>query len=355
MASPVWRLARLRIELEMVCPACTRRRGSTQTPPQMRTRLCPAHPGRPGAASETRIARFRATRRLACLRSMRMERGVRITGDYMSPPVRAGHNSRGSQASTSFSSSVMSLTQMLQLRPQPFQRLGVLDEPLVLAGGLAHRFLQLRRLPGLFQEAENMPLIDGRDDRIEIGIPVKSMRTACGCPVRIDLSNSTPVTFGMRLIGHDDVDFVVAHQLQAFLGTAGPEHVELAAQQVVHRVAHVGLVVDDQERVPFCWSSWLGFSVLSRAGERKSRFPRPASLSTSMRPPCADTMWCEIDNPSPVPFADVLGREERIEQARQLVRSDAGAVVGFPAEIVPAGRACGCRCGHRSLAKRLDG
>src|ERR1019366_9392964 len=99
---------------------------------------------------------------------------------------------------------------------------------------------------------------------------------------------------------HDDVDFVVVHQLQALVGAARFQHPEFAAQEIVYGIAHVHLVIDHQQRV-FC--RWVHGWVLDSFKGRWTRkqVPSPGLLSTSMRPPCPVMMPCEIDRPNPVP------------------------------------------------------
>ena len=63
------------------------------------------------------------------------------------------------------------------------------------------------------------------------------------------------------LVGHDDVDIVLAEESEPFLGIASPQHVEAATQQIVHRIGDVGLIVDDEQRVfRHGWPRGTGFA-----------------------------------------------------------------------------------------------
>ena len=65
--------------------------------------------------------------------------------------------------------------------------------------------------------------------------------------------------------------------------------------------------------------SWTGSTSRKTA-------PRSAGTSSSV-PPCADAMPCEIERPSPVPFADRFGGEERLEDPPAQLFVDSAAVV----------------------------
>ena len=126
-------------------------------------------------------------------------------------------------------------------------------EPIELGRGLAHGRLQLLGLPRLFHELKDVPLVDRRDDRFQIGITREEHPDRLRIP-RLHLGQELDAgDLRHPLVRHHDVHFLFLHDAIALLGAIRLEHPKLAAQQVVNRVANVRLVVDDEQAVPRCW------------------------------------------------------------------------------------------------------
>ena len=83
--------------------------------------------------------------------------------------------------------------------------------------------------------------------------PVKSIRIACGCRALSLVKQLDARDLRHPLVGHHDVHFLLLHDPVALLGAMRLEDPELAAEQVVHRVADIGLVIHDQHAVPGGW------------------------------------------------------------------------------------------------------
>src|SRR5579872_3417031 len=69
------------------------------------------------------------------------------------------------------------------------------------------------------------------------------------------------------------------------------------------RAEHRDVIVDQQDLSCHAASPWRGVSATAEIGRSMStRVPRPSSLSIVMTPPCAVTIPCTTERPSPVPL-----------------------------------------------------
>jgi hypothetical protein len=142
------------------------------------------------------------------------------------------------------------ILEFADFRDQVLSFLGGGFEPVEFGRRLPHRDLQVLGLPRLFYELENMPLVDRGDDGFQIGVAREKHPDRLVMP-RLEFRQHLDARdLGHPLVRHHDVHFLFLHDPVAVNGAIRLEDPKLAAQEVVHRVAHVGLVVDDQKAVP---------------------------------------------------------------------------------------------------------
>ncbi len=115
---------------------------------------------------------------------------------------------------------------------------------------LADRGLHLLGLPGLAQVAEDVPLVDGVDHRLDVGIAGEQQPGGVG-PRPLDPAEEVhPAHVGHPLIGQDHGRIQAVHGVERLdRGDEGGDLVVLA-EQVVERSQDVRLVVDDHQRRP---------------------------------------------------------------------------------------------------------
>src|SRR5229473_5754065 len=176
------------------------------------------------------------------------------------------------------------LPQSFQLCTQMGELFVLFDEPVVLLGGLADDGEQVIRLPGLFYEFENVSVIDGLDD----GLQIRETGEQEANRKRMAMAD-VPEKFHTRdaghpLVRHDDMNLVLAHEASAFRGARRFEHRKLMAQEVVDGVADIRLVVHYQQAMLLGWSHRAPFPA-GRGRKMRNVAPSPGRLSTSMRPP----------------------------------------------------------------------
>jgi hypothetical protein len=134
-------------------------------------------------------------------------------------------------------------------------------QPVIFGGGLPNGREEFFGLPGFADESEDVALVDRGDYRIQIYESREEQPDRLRVPSLELRQQLDPRDLRHALIRHDDVNFLLLHQLVALFGAVCLEDSELAAQQVVHGVAHIGLVIDDQQAVlgsghDLQWFSW---------------------------------------------------------------------------------------------------
>jgi len=139
--------------------------------------------------------------------------------------------------------------EVFELLAHAFHVFGLGDEAVVFGGGFADGFFQLFGLPRLAEKFENVPLVDGGDDGVDVGVAGEQHAHRLGMAQADLVEKFHAGEQRHALVGHDDVDFVVLEELHALSARARLEDLELAAQQVMHRIADILLVIDHQERV----------------------------------------------------------------------------------------------------------
>src|SRR5262249_53445541 len=74
------------------------------------------------------------------------------------------------------------------------------------------------------------------------------------------------------LVGHHDVHLLLLHDPTALLGAMRLEDPEFTPEQVLHRVAHIRLIIHDQHAVPGDWHVQASSATLvpERFGERRN-------------------------------------------------------------------------------------
>ena len=205
------------------------------------------------------------------------------------------------------------------LHLQPLVRLAeLLDQAGVLAGEMEHldrppqRDPKLVVLPGLGDVAVDAAAVDRLDERADVGVAGEHDAHR----VRTDLHRARQELRAAHarhaLVGDDHRGVGAIEQLERRRAAVGRHDLELVAVVEPEELQDVGLVVDDDDRVaaivevhapPICSRARLCCQVRApgSASTMVKVAPRPGSLSTSMRPPCAAMMPWLIDRPRPVP------------------------------------------------------
>ena len=116
--------------------------------------------------------------------------------------------------------------------------------------GELDRLAQLLRRARLGQEPEHFALVDRALDRVEIGVAGEQdahgpRRERADLRQHLDAGH-----LRHAVIGHDDVDVLVADDVERFGAVRREEQIELPAEHDPHRVQHALLVVDEQEPRP---------------------------------------------------------------------------------------------------------
>ena len=120
---------------------------------------------------------------------------------------------------------------------------------------------QLLGAPGLFQELEDVALIDGRDHRLQVGVAGEEHAHRLGIAGPHLRQKLHAGDLRHALVRHDDMDFVFPHQSEALLGILGAQDLEFTAQKIMDGIAHVRFVIDDQEGVFLgCAHSFTSFN-----------------------------------------------------------------------------------------------
>ena len=130
----------------------------------------PAHPRRPPRRHQLRRLALASKPRVEVLRNPRMLNNDSRSAGFGVPQPAAWNRQPRLRSRTSSSSICKRSCRLCNSEPEPGHFPGLLDQAIVFRGGFADGFFQLGGLPGLFQELEDVPLIDGGDDRIEVGV-----------------------------------------------------------------------------------------------------------------------------------------------------------------------------------------
>jgi hypothetical protein len=157
------------------------------------------------------------------------------------------------------------------------------------------------------------------------------------------LHEREPVHVRHLPVGDDDVGAALVERGQR--GSAVVAHlarVAGATERGGHHLGHARLVVDDEHPRRVAHAA---------AGRRMVKHaPPPGRSPTSMRPPCASTIWRATARPSPVPF----GRVVRTARTRATAARAMPAPRSATASSIPPSAAC-ARIDLAARRRRLDG
>ena len=118
--------------------------------------------------------------------------------------------------------------------------------------GELDRLAQLLRRARLRQKTEHLALVDRAFDGVEVRVARQqdahgSRRERANLRQHLDARH-----LRHAVIGDDDVDVLVADDVERFGAVRREEQIELAPEHDPHRVQHALLVVDEQEPRPGC-------------------------------------------------------------------------------------------------------
>ena len=140
----------------------------------------------------------------------------------------------------------------------------------------------------------NVPLIDGIDQRLDVGI-AREKQAHAGGVIAAHLGQKLHARhFGHALVGHDDVHLLIGELFEPGPARSGAHHAVVEAQQVVHTADHVRLVVNHQKGVPSFFH--VGLSALrlvarrslksaTRGKRMRKHVPCPR-VESLIEPPC---------------------------------------------------------------------
>src|SRR5262249_52372601 len=123
-------------------------------------------------------------------------------------------------------------------------------------------------------------------------------------PVRDDpLAELDPVHPAHVQVGEDDVEVSACDEIDGLGGRGGPAHVEPFGRDAGgDRLAHRLPVVDDEDAARHDAASIRPLPSPVGCGRKiEKRLPSPATLATSIHPPCSLTMPWATARPRPVP------------------------------------------------------
>ena len=113
--------------------------------------------------------------------------------------------------------------------------------------GLADQGLEFQGVPGLEDVAEDPPLVDRVDDRLDVGVPGEEHPHRVG-PGDAGLGQEGVAAHPRHpLVREDHVDVLATQDLQGRVAGPGREDAIGAVEQVPEALEDVGLVVHDQE------------------------------------------------------------------------------------------------------------
>ena len=116
--------------------------------------------------------------------------------------------------------------------------------------GLAQRRLQLLVVPGLRDQPEDLAAVDGLDGDVHLGVAGQHHAHDVGVALAHRGQQVDAAHLGHALVAHHHLHRGGVEQLEGLLGTPGAEHLpRLVAQQALHRLQDVDLVVDEQDGV----------------------------------------------------------------------------------------------------------
>ena len=131
----------------------------------------------------------------------------------------------------------------LQLGDQP----AALGQQLVLLDPLADDPLELDAVPGLEDVAEDVPFVDGVDDRLDVGVAGEEHPDRVGLELAGLAEQDVARHAGHALVGEDHLDVVVLEQLDGRRAVVLRQDAVGAVELVAQALEDVRLVVDDQQ------------------------------------------------------------------------------------------------------------
>ncbi len=153
----------------------------------------------------------------------------------------------------------------------------------------------------------------GQDDHGQVGLRLVQA-----------LEDAEAVEAGHPEVHQDEVEGLVLGHAHARLAAVGHAHpVALAIEGLGEQLARDLVVVGDEDERARAHRTGPAAGRITR-----NVLPVPSSLSTSIWPLCSRTIWDVMKSPSPVPWARLLGREERLEDALAIGEGDAPPGVG---------------------------
>jgi hypothetical protein len=131
----------------------------------------------------------------------------------------------------------------LQLRHQAL----ALGEQIIMFDRLPQHGLQFLRLPRLADITVDIALVDGVDNRLDVGIGGKQEANRVGILLAQALEKLDAGHLGHALVRHHDVDRLALHDLEPLGRARGAEDAIIEAEQILNAVDQIGLIVHDQE------------------------------------------------------------------------------------------------------------
>ena len=179
---------------------------------------------------------------------------------------------------------------LVGLRQLPVGRLQLGDQPLPfgeqlkLLGPLAEDPFELSGIPGFEDVAEDVAFVDGVDHRLDVGVPREEHSDCVGLEPSGMAQELITRHAGHALVGEDQVDLLMAEDLQPLGTTAGRQDTKRPMEQMAQALEHIHFVVHDQQGV-----SPLIHPLISGANSASNRPGRdPTSGSRRGGPPLRD-------------------------------------------------------------------
>jgi hypothetical protein len=160
-----------------------------------------------------------------------------------------------------------------------------------------------------------LPLVDRLDDGADVGVAGEQQADRVGV-FAAELGEELDAgRLGHALVGHHAVDLVVLHDAHPLGGAGGAEDAVVKAEQVLHALDHVRLVVDDEDGVSLGHGreTFLPRRVRFPSHNRRRRDPRRGRKAHSEAQPPGRHYAAAEASPKEIGAAHVvIGRGHQI-------------------------------------------
>ena len=165
------------------------------------------------------------------------------------PQLVAGHLDKGLFEIVRLPQLRVGRLELLVFRLQLGRQLAALDNKIVVLRRLPEDRLQFLGIKGLGDVAIHAALIDGVNDRLDVGVCGKQQ--ADNLRVRLPQTLEELDTGHLRhpLVGHDDIDVLLLDDLETVGGARGTQDAVVEPQQVLNAMDQIGFIIHDQQAV----------------------------------------------------------------------------------------------------------